>query len=451
MAAIIRAQNLTKSYDMGGQVSYALNDVSLEIQQGQMLAVLGGSSTGKSTLLHTLACMQRADWGWLEYEGQEVNTLTDEGLTKLRTGRVGFIFQAFNLLPNETLLANVEVPLKAQGVGAWDRKEMAEAALRSVGLGNALDYRPNQLSTRQRQCVSIARAQVHDPSVIFADDPTRGQDSTSREEIIGLLQKINRDGKTVVIATTDSGVARHCQRIIKIDNGMIVDDLAVDKQRMITANRIPGGALRDYEREVVVCSRCGYGNYQDMSECRRCTFPLQLTQEEEKAIEGRLSGTNAQALSVESPSDEGEVPAEDLINELKAIPLFSGLGAKTLVKIVPLLESRQYEKGSTIIKQGDPGDSFYILRDGNVRVILEKSGAAFATVAELGPGEGFGEMALLTSLPRSATVVATAGVEAWSIPKDSFDKLVAENLTLAVYFNRTLSQRLSSLQEKLIH
>ena len=450
MAPLIQTWNLTKVYNLGSDLLYAVDNISLEVFQGDMLAVLGRSASGKSTLLHTLGCLLRPDSGRISFEDRDVTQLPEDELVNLRTRKIGFIYQAFNLLPNETLLVTVGVPLQQQGVGAWDRRERAEVALRSVGLGNALDHRPGQLSARQRQCVSIARAIVHEPTVIFADDPTRALDSTSREEVLGLLQKINDQGNTVVLATTDSSVARHCRRVVKIAAGKAVEDSLVNKRRVIPSNRIPGGALQAHEMEVVVCTRCSYGNFKGQQACRRCTFPLELTQEEEKSIEGRLSAADSRWVGVESPSDEGAVPAPELIAELKEVPIFSGLGSKNLIKVAASLELRHFERGSTILKQGGPGDSFHILRQGKVQVVLERDGSPFASVAELGPGEGFGEMALLTGQPRSATVIALTDVETWSLPKVAFEGLLSENLSLALYFNRSLAERLTALQERLI-
>ena len=179
--------------------------------------------------------------------------------------------------------------------------------------------------------------------------------------------------------------------------------------------------------------------------------PLKLTEEEDRFIEIRLSGTESRLLGVECASDDGEVPALELVEELQEVPCFAGLGPKNLVKVIPALEGRRYPKGTTIVKQGDAGDSFDILRSGNAQVVLEREGRPATPIASLGPNEGFGEMALLTDQPRSANVIATTDVSVWCLPRTAFDQLVAENLSLAIYFNRILSQRLRTLQERLIH
>ena len=376
----------------------------------------------------------------------------DEELARVRLFKVGFAFEAFNLMPNETALRNVEVPLRHQGMGAGDTNDKAEEVLQVVGLGNRLEHRPGQLTARQRQCVVITRALVNDPAVIFADEPTRGLDSSSREEIIGLLQKLNEGGMTIVVATTESGVASHFRRVVRLDEGKAVDDRLVANRRIIPAFRVPGPPTQmEVREEEAVCSRCNHGNQMAEETCQRCNFPLKLTEEEDRFIEIRLSGTESRLLGVECASDDGEVPALELVEELQEVPCFAGLGPKNLVKVIPALEGRRYPKGTTIVKQGYAGDSFDILRSGNAQVVLEREGRPATPIASLGPNEGFGEMALLTDQPRSANVIATTDVSVWCLPRTAFDQLVAENLSLAIYFNRILSQRLRTLQERLIH
>ena len=199
MAATIQATNVTKTYDVGDERVYALNAVSLEVNPGEMLAIVGPPDAGKSTLLHTLGCLQRPDSGELRIEGLDVSPFEDQELARIRVHKVGFMYQAFNLLPNESALANVEVALRHQGEGVSDRQKKAAGALEVVGLGNRLDHKPGQLSPRQRMCIAIARAVVHGPSVILCDEPTKVLDSTSLEEVLGLLQKINEAGMTMVI------------------------------------------------------------------------------------------------------------------------------------------------------------------------------------------------------------------------------------------------------------
>ena len=257
----VQGVELTKVHQLGDERVHALDDVTLEVHAGELVAVTGTPGSGKSTLLHILGCLQRPDSGAVRLEGQDVTHLDEEELAQVRISKVGFVFQAFNLLPNETALGNVEVPLRHQGMGAWDRREKAELALQLVGLGTRLDRKPGQLSAVQRQFLSIARALVQDPAVIFADEPTGVLDSTSREEVMGLLQKLHEQGRTIVVATTESGVASYCQRIIRISEGRTVDEGPVSNRRIIPSSRRPGTASGPGGREVVVCPRCNYGNF----------------------------------------------------------------------------------------------------------------------------------------------------------------------------------------------
>ena len=388
MTATVQGLNLIKQHQIGHDRVCALDGVTLEVYPGELMAIVGRPGSGKSSLLHILGCLQRPDSGTLRIDGMDATRAAEEELSQLRAQKVGFVFQAFNLLPNETALGNVEVPLKHQGIGAWDRQEMAEEALKKVGLGSRLQHRVGQLSAGQRQWVAIARAMVHNPVVIFADEPTRALDSTSREEVLGLLQKLNDEGRTIVLATADPGVGNYCHRVVKIAQGKLIDDGPVAKRRIIPTTRRPGTPPKEFDREVVVCPRCSSGNLSDWDTCRRCQYPLELTTDEERSIEGRLSGTESRWLGVESASEEGPVPGQELADELGEVPFFSGLGPKSLVKIVSALEQEHYPKASFILRQGDPGDSFYIIRSSNVLVVLERGGAPTTTIAQLGPHDG---------------------------------------------------------------
>ena len=351
MDATVQGLHLTKTHQLGDQLVYALNDVSLQVYPGEMVAIRARSNGGKSTLLHILGGLLRPDSGRVHIDGQDVTEVEDEELARVRLFKVGFAFEAFNLMPNETALRNVEVPLHHQGMGAGDTNDKAEEALQVVGLGNRLEHRPGQLTARQRQCVVITRALVNDPAVIFADEPTRGLDSSSREEIIGLLQKLNEGGMTIVVATTESGVASHFRRVVRLDEGKAVDDRLVANRRIIPAFRVPGPPTQmEVREEEAVCSRCNHGNQMAEETCQRCNFPLKLTEEEDRFIEIRLSGTESRLLGVECASDDGEVPALELVEELQEVPCFAGLGPKNLVKVIPALEGRRYPKGTTIVK-----------------------------------------------------------------------------------------------------
>ena len=201
--------------------------------------------------------------------------------------------------------------------------------------------------------------------------------------------------------------------------------------------------------EETVCPRCNYGNPTHEEHCQRCKFILHLTTEDEQSIKDRLSGAEGRWLGVESVSDEGEVPGQGLVEELKDVSFFLGWAPKGLVKVIPALEPLQFSKGSTVVKQGDPADSFYIVRSGDVQVVMEREDRLAAPIATLGPKEGFGEMAILTEQPhRSFTIVAMTDVELWRLPKEEFKALLSENLALSLYFNRIMTQRLRALQQK---
>ena len=258
--------------------------------------------------------------------------------------------------------------------------------------------------------------------------------------------------KTIVISATNADVARYCGRIVRMNKAEMWEEGEVPNRRSVPMSGVNGSAATNghVTTEEAVCPRCMYGNPLEWEACAKCTFPLHLTEEETKSIEGRLGGTDPRLLGVESTLDEGEVPAQELIDELKGVPIFADLGSKSLVKILSALEPRRFEKGSVIVKQGDEGDSFYIIRNGTVQVALERKGGQTIPVARLGPGEGFGEMALLTGDTRSASVSATTDVDVWRVAKPVFDRLLTKHLSLGIYFSRIVSKRLRELQYKIV-
>ena len=400
-------------------------------------------------LLHILGGMQRPESGMVAIDDLDLSSLNDEDLVKVRCQKVGFVFEAFNLLPNESVLHNVQLPLRNQGRDLAEIHDKAMAALQAVGLDNRLDHRPGQLSARQRQCVAIARALANDPSVIFADEPTRALDSSSREEIIGLLQKLNDQGRTIVIATDDSGVASHCRRVIRIADSRTAEDSLVSNRRIIPAFRVPGTPPQLEDRkEELVCPRCNHGNEQEHESCARCSFPLNLTPEEERSIEIRISGADNRLVGVESAYDDGEVLGAEIVEDLKEIPVFAGLGPPSLLRLQSSLELHSYPPGAAIVRQGHEGDSFYVIWKGTVKVVLDGLGGQSIQVATLGAKEGFGEIALLTGQHRSANVVAMTDVQVWRLSRAAFDALLRESVSLSIYFNRILSHRLKDLQER---
>ncbi len=224
---IIRVEQLVKIYDTGEVPLRALDEVSLDIIRGEFVAVMGHSGSGKSTLMNVLGALDRPTEGRYFLGGEEVGEMDVEELADLRNRRIGFIFQSFNLLPRLSALQNVMLPIRYRvenRISGEEREEKSIAALESVGLRDRLHHRPNQLSGGQQQRVAIARALVNQPSLLLADEPTGNLDSKSSEEIMDILQTLNRQGVTIVMVTHESDVAQHAGRLIHMKDGKIIPD-----------------------------------------------------------------------------------------------------------------------------------------------------------------------------------------------------------------------------------
>ncbi len=226
---MITVENLTKVYHLGETEVRALDGVSLHINKGEMVAIMGPSGSGKSTLMAILGCLDVATTGSYTLDGVNVDTLSDNQLANIRSHKIGFVFQQFNLLPRTTALDNVLLPLTYNGIHGRQRRAKAEEALVKVGLAERMRHHPNELSGGQQQRVAIARALVNDPAIILADEPTGALDSKTGAEIIGLFQKLHHDfGQTVVYVTHDPFIARHTERVIRLADGHIVGDEKIE-------------------------------------------------------------------------------------------------------------------------------------------------------------------------------------------------------------------------------
>ncbi len=222
---MIEMKNVSKIYNMGKEKVIALDDVSLKINKGEFVAIVGPSGSGKSTLMHIVGGLDSPTNGDIFIEGNDISKLKDKKLSKYRNEKIGFVFQAFNLENSQTALENVMMPLIFAGVSKKERKERAKKALEIVGLSNLEKHKPNEMSGGQRQRVSIARALVNNPQIVFADEPTGNLDSKSGESIMNLFHEINNKGFTVIMVTHNPEEAKRAKRVIEIKDGRIISDI----------------------------------------------------------------------------------------------------------------------------------------------------------------------------------------------------------------------------------
>lgn len=221
---MISVKNLKKTYFLGGEEVYALDDVSLSIKEHEFVAIIGQSGSGKSTFMNMLGCLDRPDSGEITLDGTDILKCKEKELSVIRNKKIGFIFQQFHLLPKLSALENVELPLVYQGMPTKKRREKAVKALKAVGLEKRMNHKPNQLSGGQQQRVAIARALVGEPSLILADEPTGNLDSRSGKEIMMLLHNLYEEGNTIVLITHDNNVAMEAPRQVQISDGKIIKD-----------------------------------------------------------------------------------------------------------------------------------------------------------------------------------------------------------------------------------
>lgn len=221
---LITLTDIGRKYVIGAETIHALKSVSLTIDKGEFVALMGPSGSGKSTLMNILGCLDTPTKGSYILNGNRVSEMSDSELAEIRNKEIGFVFQTFNLLPRSSSLENVALPLVYAGIGRDEREQRAQDTLESVGLGNRVHHKPNELSGGQRQRVAVARALVNNPSIILADEPTGNLDTKTSVEIMGLLEEIHSKGNTIILVTHEEDIAQHAHRIVRMRDGLIEND-----------------------------------------------------------------------------------------------------------------------------------------------------------------------------------------------------------------------------------
>lgn len=288
--SVLQLLGVTKTYTMGESTVHALKGISLEIQQSEMVSIMGPSGCGKSTMLQIAGCLDKPTMGVVRVGGTDIMSLSDQQLAKIRNKHIGFIFQSFNLLPHENALNNVLVPIQYSGITKKQGEQAAKMALASVGLGDRIHHKPNELSGGQRQRVAIARAIVNQPSIVLADEPTGALDQSSGREVMGILQSLNAQGRTIVIVTHDRDVAKFAQRIIELSDGKIVNDQRVESIKVSQQEIQEAARVRPVSGEQKACVKCNFSNRGTARFCANCGFPLEVSPELSDTIMRKLKG-----------------------------------------------------------------------------------------------------------------------------------------------------------------
>ena len=239
MEPLIILNDIGRKYVIGTEVIHAIKSVSLSINKGEFVALMGPSGSGKSTLMNILGCLDTPTKGEYTLNGINVSHMTDNELAEVRNKEIGFVFQTFNLLPRNTALDNVALPLVYAGVSKEKRIERAKKNLEHVGLGNRMDHKPNELSGGQRQRVAVARALINDPSIILADEPTGNLDTKTSVEIMGLLEEIHSRGNTIILVTHEEDIAQHAHRIVRMRDGLVENDYLNTNIQTVKREAIP--------------------------------------------------------------------------------------------------------------------------------------------------------------------------------------------------------------------
>jgi putative ABC transport system ATP-binding protein len=239
-SVVIRLHDIRRVYKVGTEQIRALDGVDLEICQNEYVAVMGHSGSGKSTLMNLLGCLDRASGGVYELDGLDTTRMSNSKLAQIRNGKIGFVFQSFELLPRFSALKNVELPLIYSRQVIWNRKELAHKALERVGLGERMNHRPNQLSGGEKQRVAVARALINNPAILLADEPTGNLDTKTSEEILALFSRLHDEGQTIIMVTHEADVACHAKRIIRMRDGKVISDLPTE-QDAVWEHRSTGG------------------------------------------------------------------------------------------------------------------------------------------------------------------------------------------------------------------